>query len=176
MKRFLYAVALAPLLLLTACPGNTNLTAPQALTDLNGALKALENSIPLIQASAPAALGGQDPAALIANIQKAEALIAGLGDASANPTPLLQAEGIFNTVLKGLSLAPLPPPFDLIVLAANVVAPEVEAYVNTIAPGAVPAPATAVGAPNTGIAGPPVVRLTIEDARQVLQVKPAPKR
>jgi hypothetical protein len=83
-------------------------------------------------------------------------------------TILARAEGYFNAVLGALLALPIPPPYNLIVVAANVIAPELEAFIASFVPPTVtpvPAPAPAAARARMVANG-----MSLEQARKTLKI------
>jgi hypothetical protein len=129
MKRYLLALLLP--LPLCACPAGTAPTIPPAtvIIDLQNGFAALSAQLPGIAAVDP-----KLAAEIAPDIAQAQTLLAALNAASPNMTnTLATVDGILNTVLSTASGSGLiPPPYDLLVEALSVLAPEVEAVVNPL--------------------------------------------
>lgn len=164
---------------LTAC-GATTLSSPgtipaQIVNDVNGALNQMAMLLPALTATTPPALTAAQEAPLLVDVNLAQgfmATISGNTPAQTGVTVLARAEGYFNAVLAGLVAVPIPPPYNLIVIAANVIAPELENYVNSLLPPPVAAPPAPT--PAAARAAKLGHKMTIGQARAVLKIEAAP--
>lgn len=143
----------------------------QILEDTTGALNALAQILPSLTASTPPVLTKAQEAPLLADINLALSFIATIGPgtpAQTGATMLARVEGYFNAALTGLSGVPLPANGSLIVIAANVVAASLEAYVNSLIP---PTVVPVVPTPAAARAKALAPGMSIEKARAILGVK-----
>lgn len=148
----------------------------QIVADVDGALNQLAMVLPALTATAPPSLTKAQETPLLADVNQALGFMALVGpttQAQTAATAMARAEGLFNAVLAALLAVPIPPPYNLIVIAANVVAPELEAYLNTLIPPpvATPVPAPPAPTPAKDRAAKVAHGMTIEKAREVLKIK-----
>jgi hypothetical protein len=143
----------------------------QILADVTGALNQLAAVIPSLTMTTPPVLSQTVEATLLADVNYALGFMGTVSSstpATPGATVLARAEGYFNAVLVALLPLPIPAPFNLIIVAANVVAPELEALIASFVPPTVtpvPAPAPAAARAKMVAHG-----MTIEKARAVLKV------
>lgn len=123
--------------MLSACSSGTGLPPAQILADVQAAVQKLQDTITQLQATTPPTITQALATTLSLDIQQAQAFLTAMGAAtgSAATTLLGRVEGYFNSALAGLSAIVLPAPFNLVFLAASIVAQELESYLNTIVPG-----------------------------------------
>jgi hypothetical protein len=154
--------------------GSYNTLSAQVLADTNAALTQLGITLPALTKTKPPVLTAAQVAPLLADIEKAKALLAALSakmDAVTASTPLEQVLGYVNAVLDTVPIALVPPPFNLIVVASTVIAKEIESYVASISPTPAPQPAPWPAAKRATVAAG---GMTLERARAVLHATPAP--
>lgn len=159
---------------LTACALNQLSSAgtipAQLVADVEGALNQLAIVLPALTATTPPALTTAQEAPLLTDVNLALGFMATIGSttpAQTGITVLARAEGYFNAALAGLLAVPIPPPYNLIVIAANVVAPELEAYINSLIPVTAPTPAPT---PAKARAAKVAHGMTLDQARMVLKI------
>jgi hypothetical protein len=160
MNRFRrYLLTTIPLALLVGLSGCTALTAPSppdtipraVLADLAGALQAIANVLPALSAKTPPIIPASVTGPLLADIKEAQLLLSGIGadtPAQTGATVLARVEGYLNATLSVLAAVPvLPSPLDILVLAASVIVPEVEAWLASVIaapPAGPPAPVSSL--------------------------------
>lgn len=159
---------------LTACGANTPSspgTLPaQILTDTQGALTQLQAVLPALTMSKPPVISQVEQTSLAGDVGQALTFLATIGPstpAQTGVTVLARVEGYLNAVLAALVMVPIPSPYNLIVVAANVVAASLEAYIN----GLIPAPVTPAPAPAAARAASVAPGMTLDQAREILHVK-----
>lgn len=127
----------------------SQVTPARVIADINGALTAIAQILPALAAQNPPVLPTKVTEPLLADIRQAQELVRSIGPgtpAQTGATVLNKAEGYLNAVLSVLATTPLPKPYSDIVLAANIIAPIVEAYIDSIVPPPVVVADTAVAA------------------------------
>ena len=143
----------------------------QILADVTGALNQLAAVIPSLTMTTPPVLSQTVEATLLADVNYALGFMATVSSstpAATGVTVLARAEGYFNAVLVALLPLPIPAPFNLIIVAANVVAPELEALIASFVPPTVtPVPAPAPAAARAMKAGH---GMDLDTARKTLKV------
>lgn len=143
----------------------------QILADVTGALNQLALVVPALAATQPPVLTKMVEATLLNDLGIAQSFmdtISGSTPAQTGVTVLARAEGYFNAVLAALLPLAIPSPFNLIVLAANIIAPELEAYIASLVPPSVtPTPAPAPAAARVKSVEHP---MTLAQARKALKV------
>lgn len=152
----------------TAVSGSSTIPA-QIIADAKGALQGLANVIPALIITVPPVLTAASAAPLTGLVQQGLSFIAGIGPdtaAQTGVTVLARVEGYISSVLAVLTVAPIPSPYSLIVIAADVIIPELEAYIASVVPAAA-APAKAAAR----VAGE---NMTLEQARQTLRIPASP--
>jgi len=160
---------------LAACGATTPSTPgtlpAQILADVTGALNQLALIVPALAMATPPVLTKTVAATLMTDLNDALGFMATISSstpAQTGATVLARAEGYFNAVLAALLPLPIPSPYNLIVVAANVIAPELEAYLASLIPPTVaPAPAPAATRAKLAAHG-----MTLEQARTTLKVTP----
>lgn len=137
MNRFRSALAGSSLLALAACgTGTTAVTPAQVAADLSGLVTALSTIVPQVEHAAPTALTPSQQTTLANDLANAKAALATFAAGMPAATGASKAQVIdqyINTILA--TLAPItPPPYNVGVIAAEVILPEVEAFVNQYLP------------------------------------------
>jgi hypothetical protein len=167
----LMAAGAAALAACSSVPSAPGTLPAQILADVTGALNQLAAVIPSLTMTTPPVLSQTVEATLLADVNYALGFMATVSSstpATTGATVLARAEGYFNAVLVALLPLPIPAPFNLIIVAANVVAPELEALIASFIPPTVtpvPAPAPAAARARMAAHG-----MSIEKARTVLKV------
>jgi hypothetical protein len=159
---------------LAACGANTP-SAPgtlpaQILADVQGALTQLQAVLPGLTMSKPPVISQVEQTSLTGDVSQGLSFLATIGPstpAQTGVTVLARVEGYLNAVLAALVMVPIPSPYNLIVVAANVVAASLEAYINGLIP---PAP-TPAPAPAATRAASVAHGMTLDQAREVLHIK-----
>lgn len=154
---------------LAACGSNTPTppgTIPtQVIADVNGALQQLQNVLPSLVTAKVLTSAQEQP--IMAAITQAMSFMTTIGPnspAQTATTALARVEGYFNAALAALVAVPIPSPYNEIVIAANVIAPELESYLNSVIPAVAPASTSAKRAMK--VSG----GMSIDEARTVLHV------
>jgi hypothetical protein len=167
------AAGAAALAACSSTPSPPGTLPAQILADVTGALNQLASVIPSLTKTTPPVLTQSVETTLLADVNYAQGFMATVSSstpAASGVTVLARAEGYFNAVLVALLPLPIPAPFSLIIVAANVIAPELEALIASfipapVTPAPVPAPAPAAARARMVAHG-----MTIEEARKVLKV------
>lgn len=166
-------------LVLAACgvtqPSQAGTVPAQILTDTNGALVQLDAILPALSATTPPIIPAALEKSLLQDVNYAfQSLqtVSSSTPAQTGATVLARVEGYGGAVLTALLAVPLPPPYNLAVIAANVVWASLEVYVNSLLPpvsagGTTPPPAPQASFRATGRT------MSIEEARAILKI-PAP--
>lgn len=160
--------------ILAACgitqPSQASTIPAQILTDVNGALVQLDSILPALAASTPPVIPAAIEQTLLQDVNyafQALSTVSSSTQAQTGATVLARVEGYVGAVLTELLALPLPPPYNLAVIAANVVFGSLEIYLNSLiaqsggpAPEPSPAKARAVGKPT----------MSLEEARSILKI------
>ena len=153
----------------TTTPSTPGALPAQILADVTGALNQLALIVPALAMATPPVLTKTVAATLMTDLNDALGFMATINSstpAQTGATVLARAEGYFNAVLAALLPLPIPSPYNLIVVAANVIAPELEAYLASLIPPTVtPPPAPAAARARTAAHG-----MTLEQARKTLAI------
>jgi hypothetical protein len=132
-RRLLAGVTFLVPAALIGCAGA--LTPAQLVADAQGAVTALQTALPAIAAVAPTIAAALPR--LTGYLTTAQTLLNGLAGAvpaTTGATTLASVEADLNAVLDALAAVPLiPPPYDAVIAAVALVAPELEAFVNSMA-------------------------------------------
>ena len=147
------------------------LTPAQIIADATGAVQGLENVIPALENTKPPVLTATQGTPIEDALKEAMAYLTSIGPgtpAQTGATTLAMVAGYLNSALSILTALPIPAPYNVIVMAAAVIAPEIEAWVASIMPPA-PAP-TPSPAPAAARAARVAHGMSIEKARAVLKV------
>lgn len=169
-RRMLTTTCLASVLGMAACATPTgNATPATVLADINGAVNGLLGVLPSLGTVIPAAQLAQITSYVNAGQALLSTFAAGL-TASQGATVLLQVETYVNSALNALAGFPgIPANYALIISAAAVIVPIVEAYINSVLPSSVKSGVS----PATLRAKAPwvVSNMTISQARLLLGIK-----
>jgi hypothetical protein len=186
MNRRTFATAFAATTALTACGVTGPVTPAQIVADAQGVVTSLATNAPLIFAAAaaagkPVAQAAQDQVTGYLATAKAglSTLVAGMPAPGAATSLAQQIDGYVNAALAFLTtIAPAIPalaPFMPVLIAANTLAPLLEAFVNQYLPASaikvVPPPVPvvvtpAVALPRTKALAP----MSVDQARQTLGI------
>jgi hypothetical protein len=150
----------------TSTPSST--VPAQIIADTSGALQGILNVIPALVTDKVLTQAQATP--LLTAVQEAMTYLAGVGPdtpAQAGATVLAQVAGYVNTALGILTSLPIPSPYSVIVIAAAVVVPELEAYIASV----LPAPVAPAPAPAAARAARVSHGMSLAKAREVLHVK-----
>lgn len=169
--------ALVSLGALAACSSLTKPSSPgtvpaQVITDVNGALIQLDNILPALAASNPPVIPPALEQTLLADVNyafKALQMIGPNTPAQDGATILARVEGYGSAVLQVLLTVPLPPPYNVAVIAANVVWASLVAYLNTVIPqsgGQAPVESPVAAHARAS-------HISIEEARRILKIPAA---
>ena len=154
---------------LAACgAGSSAATPAQIIADAQGALQGLANVIPALYVAKPPVISKAEETSLSNILAEGLAFMKGIGPgtpAQTGASTLATIEGYLNAVLTILTPIAAPPPYNLIIIAAAVIVPEVEAYIASIIP--TPRPPVAAGRVTRLSRGHP---MTLEQARQTLKI------
>lgn len=139
---------LPPVVFLAACgitqPSSPGTIPAQVITDVNGVLIQLDNILPALSTTIPPVIPPALEATLIADVNyafKALSTVSSSTSAMDGATVLARIEGYGGAVLGALLAVPLPPPYNLAVIAANIVWSSLESYINSLIPPPAGAPA-----------------------------------
>ena len=175
MNHFRSALTGASMLALAACGNGTPpvipvipVTPAQVAADLSGLVTALTTVIPQLEKAAPNALTPSQQTALandLANAQKAIAGFAAGIPASVGASKAQIIDSYLNDIVS-TAAAVAPPPYNTALIAAEVILPEVEAFVNQYLPASLTQTVAAMRAPKVGAA----MAMSPDQARGVLGI------
>jgi hypothetical protein len=137
MKRFRSALTGASLIALTACGTSTTAVTPaQVAADLTGLVNTLNIVVPQVEKAAPNALTPAQQTALANDLMNAKAALAGFAAGIPVAQGASQAQVVDGYINDVISTAAgiAPPPYNVAFVAASVILPEVEAFVNQYLP------------------------------------------
>lgn len=170
---------LPPVVFLAACgitqPSAAGTIPAQVLTDVNGVLIQLDNILPALSTTTPPIIPPATEASLLADVNyafKALATVSSSTPAMDGATVLARIEGYGGAVLGALLAVPLPPPYNLAVIAANIVWAGLESYINSLIP---PPPGVPTPAPSPAMMrakGHP--SMSLAEARAQLKIPTVP--
>ena len=121
---------------LVAC-GTTGPTSAQVVADIQGAISGLSNMLPTLLKADPKLISPSIAGSITSALSAASSALSGINPASPSASTLQTVETYLNDALDVLAALPvIPPPYNLVVQAAAVVAPELEAFVNGMLPPA----------------------------------------
>ena len=172
MNRTIAAVAGAAMLALTACStSTTDVTPAQVAADLSGLVATLATIVPQIERAAPNALTQAQQTALandLSNAQKALASFAAGIPATTGASKAQVIDGYLNDII-ATAAAVAPPPYNTAMIAAEVILPQIEAFVNQYLPQSWTQQAMAIFAPTPALKVG-AVAMSPDEARRVLSI------
>lgn len=125
--------------------GTPAVTPAQVAADLSGLVTTLTTVIPQIERAAPGALTPSQQTALANDLQNARIALAGFTagiPASVGASKAQIIDGYIADVLS-TAVAVAPPPYNTALIAAEVILPEVEMFINQYLPASITQPAAA---------------------------------
>lgn len=163
------AIAVLPILM-AACGTTASATlSAQVIADINGALQGLATLPAQLEKTVPPVITqalGDTIMADIAALQGSMATISASTALQAGVDVMARVFGGMNTAVSVLSAFPVPPPFNMVLMAVAVILPTVQAYLEKYQPAPVPVspPAAALRAKATAHG------ISLEKARATLHV------
>ena len=139
----------------------TSVTPAQVAADLTGLVNTLQAIVPQVEAAAPNALTAAQKASLTSDLANAKTALAGFVagmPATAGASRAAVIDGYLNDII-GVAATVAPPPYNTAFVAAEVIMPEVEAFVNQYLPSSV------TTAPRMA-----AMSMTPDEARRVLHI------
>ena len=162
-RAFLTSASASALAVAGVAACSTSVSGVQVVADLSGAISGLQTAVPALIKADPSLIPANAASKIVTYLAEAGTALGSITPASPSATTLQQVETYLNDTLDVLAAIPvIPAPYNLLIEAAAAVAPEVEAYVNTLLPAA------ASGRPASAKAEALAKGMTLERARQIL--------